>query len=262
MAQISQDLQHQLTLMAQNVPQEIRARIDVEEFKDRIAQAAGLIAKAGEAATPGERRQLSEHALRVLQARPRAETEAIVKGKIAKAKIIGNSVQEDALIRQARDELLAHPPAIRRHAAPVVKAASGPGDCTLVPLYDASGVLRWVGDPGDLTPVLPDPQATMTAKAQAAARDRFGEPPAPAEVQTRNTAPVRVGGTTGMGRPRLTGPPEALPDDGPQQVLPGDVPDRQVIKAASHSRQAARLLEYGRQLAAHQDPARPADGRR
>jgi hypothetical protein len=63
-----------------------------------------------------------------------------------------------------------------------------------------------------------------------------------------------------MGQPRVTGPAAALPDDGPQAVLPGDVRGRQVIKAAiAHQ---GGLLEYGRRLAAHQDLARPADGGR
>lgn len=51
----------------------------------------------------------------------------------------------------------------------------------------------------------------------------------PAE-QARNTGPVRAGGTTGMGQPRVTGPDSALPGDGPQQAAPGDL-DRMVIKA-------------------------------
>ncbi len=52
------------------------------------------------------------------------------------------------------------------------------------------------------------------------------------EEQARDTGPVNVGGTTGLGQPRKTGPAAALPADGPQQALPGAVPGRQVIKAA------------------------------
>ncbi len=51
------------------------------------------------------------------------------------------------------------------------------------------------------------------------------------EVQARNTGPVGTGGTTGLGQPRRTGPAAASPADGPQEAQPGDVPDRQVIKA-------------------------------
>jgi hypothetical protein len=51
------------------------------------------------------------------------------------------------------------------------------------------------------------------------------------EVQARNTGPVNAGGTTGMGQPRQTGPASSSPANGPQRALPGDVPDRTVIKA-------------------------------
>jgi len=53
------------------------------------------------------------------------------------------------------------------------------------------------------------------------------------EAQARDTGPVNAGGTTGMGQPRQTGPAAALPGDGPQARLRGDVPGRQVIKASS-----------------------------
>ena len=53
------------------------------------------------------------------------------------------------------------------------------------------------------------------------------------EAQARNTGPVNAGGTTGMGQPRVTGPAAALPADGPQARLQGDVSGRQVIKASS-----------------------------
>jgi hypothetical protein len=53
-----------------------------------------------------------------------------------------------------------------------------------------------------------------------------------AEDQARDAGPVKAGGTTGLGEPRTTGPAAALPADGPQQALPGDVADRTVVKAA------------------------------
>jgi hypothetical protein len=73
---------------------------------------------------------------------------------------------------------------------------------------------------------------------------------ASSDDQARNTGPVNAGGTTGMGEPRVTGPDAALPADGPQQSLPGDVPGRQVIKAAI----AAVFDENGR-LIGVTDPA-------
>jgi hypothetical protein len=51
------------------------------------------------------------------------------------------------------------------------------------------------------------------------------------EVQARNRGPVNAGGTTGLGQPRRTGPPESYPADGPQRALPGDVPERALVKA-------------------------------
>ena len=60
----------------------------------------------------------------------------------------------------------------------------------------------------------------------------YGTGVASPEEQARNRGPVSVGGTTGMGRPRQTGPAASLPADGPQQARPGDVPGRQVVKAS------------------------------
>jgi len=54
----------------------------------------------------------------------------------------------------------------------------------------------------------------------------------PADAQARSTGPVRAGGTTGMGKPRVTGPGAALPGDGPQRAMPGDMAGRTVVKAA------------------------------
>jgi hypothetical protein len=52
-----------------------------------------------------------------------------------------------------------------------------------------------------------------------------------AEAQARNTGPVKAGGTTGLGKPRQTGPAAASPADGPQRAMPGDLADRAVIKS-------------------------------
>jgi hypothetical protein len=52
-----------------------------------------------------------------------------------------------------------------------------------------------------------------------------------AEARARNTGPVKAGGTTGLGKPRQTGPAAASPADGPQRAMPGDLADRAVIKS-------------------------------
>jgi hypothetical protein len=83
-------------------------------------------------------------------------------------------------------------------------------------------------------------------------------------AQARNTGPVRAGGTTGMGQPRTTGPAAALPADGPQAGLRGDVPGRTVVKASSLGLpyrtvgEAARERRLARiEKAAGQDLSRP-----
>ena len=198
MAQIDPAAQHRFGLMIGSVPEEIRKAIDGEELLDRLTQADGLMRKAAAARTPGEGRRLGEEAQRILHARPRAETEAIVLAKMAKARIVGNSDQAAELTRQAREELLAHPPAMRRHGVPVAKAKAGKTEADkLMAVYDQAGNLTHVGYPKDLTPVQAPP------------------------------------GTTGLGKPRKTGPASALPEDGPQASLPGDVPGREVVKMSA-----------------------------
>lgn len=59
----------------------------------------------------------------------------------------------------------------------------------------------------------------------------YGTGAASPGVQARNRGPVGAGGTTGLGQSRQAGPAAALPADGPQRALPGDMADRQVVKA-------------------------------
>lgn len=88
---------------------------------------------------------------------------------------------------------------------------------------------------------------SIPTKAPAAAKPADVTKSVPsAEQQARNTSPVNVGGTTGMGQPRQTGPAAALPDDGPQEVLPGDVAGRQVIKTAAS--RAVRVYDHRHSL--------------
>jgi hypothetical protein len=206
-------------LLTGSVPGEVLNVIDDNELEDRFAQASGLMqqaAKVAKAATPGAGRQVGEQAQRILNARPRAQTEKIVVAKMAKARSLGDSPQAAALERQARDELLSHPPAVRRHAAPVAKAkAAKPDDDQLMPIYDRDGNLTHVGYPKNLTPVIPGPT-----------------------TQAKNTGPVKAGGTTDAG------PPKQAP---PAQPLPGDVPDRQVVKAAPAATPEQVIKSFGPQ---------------
>ena len=199
MAQISPELQRRYEMLIGSIPGAVRKAISDDEFLDRLVMAEGLIRKSQAARTPGEGRAIGEQARRILIARPRAETEQIVVAKMAKAKSLGDHPQAIALERQAREELLDHPPAVRRHAAPVAKAKAAKQDeDQLMPIYDRDGNLTHVGYPKHLTPVLPQ------------------------KPQAKNTGPVKAGGTTGAGPVRQTGPAAALPA----------VPDRQVVKAA------------------------------
>lgn len=196
MAQVSPEVQHQFGLIIGSIPETVRKAIDEVELLDRLTQANGLIRKAQQARTPGEGRQLGEEAQRILQARPRAETESIVLAKMAKARIIDRKDQADALVRQAREELIAHQPAVRRNAAPVAKVkADEPEPDQLMAVYDRNGNLTHVGFPKDLTP-----------------------------VQAPDSGPVKAGGTTDMGPAKQGAAPKPLP---------GDVPGRQVVKSVS-----------------------------
>lgn len=78
------------------------------------------------------------------------------------------------------------------------------------------------------------------------------------EEQARDTGPVQAGGTTGMGQPRATGPAEALPADGPQAALPGDMAGRTVIKALRGALKVA-VYDRDRQLV-HVPASRIYDG--
>jgi hypothetical protein len=172
-------------LLTGSVPGAVLGAIDDQELEDRLSQAAGLMQQVAKAATPGEGRQAGEQARRILAARPRAETEQIVVAKMAKARRLGDSPQAAALERQARNELLDHPPAVRRHDArgAVAKAASKPkpDDDQLIALYDADGVLRYVGYPRDLQPVIPaGPASSRSAQADQVAKAAQRAPARPA----------------------------------------------------------------------------------
>jgi hypothetical protein len=259
------------------VPGDVLKQIDSAELEDRLVQASGLMRQVAKAATPGAGRQLGEQARQIMAARPRRQTEAIVVAKMAKAKALGDSPQAADLERQAREELLRHPPAVRR----VAKAKADGGNDPVV-LFDADGRVLGLCDPEDILPVAgatgsgemaPQPPAEAGIPAQDVAKSgrmivydqagrRFAargirtkikkaaddglvtvtgpdgrsyqvspEVLRSAEAQARNTGPVKAGGTTGMGKPRQTGPAASSPGDGPQRAMPGDLADRQVIKA-------------------------------
>jgi hypothetical protein len=145
MAQITAD-QHRRygRFLTGAIPRSTLAAIDGEELEDRLHQASSLIAKGQQAATPGAGKRFGEEANRILTARPRSETEAIVVAKMARARTLASVDPGRAagLEQQARDELLAHQPAVRRRDArgvAVAKAEAEPADNGLVICYNAQG---------------------------------------------------------------------------------------------------------------------------
>lgn len=81
-------------------------------------------------------------------------------------------------------------------------------------------------------PVAKSKEGAMPATATAQAPETVAKEAATPEAQAADAGSVNAGGTTGMGEPRMTGPAEALPADGPQKAMPGDVAGRTVIKGA------------------------------
>ena len=134
-----------------SVPGNVLKAIDDRELGDRLAQASGLMQQAAKTTAPGAGRQLGEQAQRILSARPRAQTEQIVVAKIAKAKALGgvSNPQAAYLERQAREELLQHPPAVRRFdPAAVIRKAKA--DAAMLACFDQAGKLYGVCDPDDI----------------------------------------------------------------------------------------------------------------
>lgn len=80
-------------------------------------------------------------------------------------------------------------------------------------------------------PVAKETEGTVPAKTAETPAEPVAKERTP-EEQARDTGPVRAGGTTGMGQPRLTGTDASLPGDGPQGKLPGDIPGRSVVKSS------------------------------
>src|SRR5437588_5150811 len=87
MAQITADQRRRYgPFLTGAIPRSTLAAIDGEELADRLHQASSLIAKSQQGGAPGEGKRFGEEASRILTARPRAETEAIVVAKMAQAR--------------------------------------------------------------------------------------------------------------------------------------------------------------------------------
>ena len=173
-------------LLTGSVPDAVLKAIDDRELEDRLAQASGLMQQVAKAATPGAGRYFGEQAQRVLAARPRSETERLVQSKITKARSLGTSPQAADLERQAREELLAHPPAVRRFdPARIIQKAKDDGQ--LFACFDSAGRLYGVVDPKEIQLVDDDGGSDPAATGGNAAPAQAGSPqqavPAPAAPQ-------------------------------------------------------------------------------
>ena len=150
MAQITPELRRRYGhILTGLVPADVLKALGTEELEDRLAQARGLMQQVAKAATPGAGRPFGEEAQRILGARPRAQTEQIVVAKMQRAQALGNAPQAAHLERQAREELLQHPPAVRRFdPRAVVRKAKADGQ--FLACFDDAGNLWGVCDPDDV----------------------------------------------------------------------------------------------------------------
>ena len=273
MAQITKSIAETHRLAAMLVPADILKSISQDELVDRIAEADRLGKRAADPSVPGDLRAAYKmRAQAVLTARPRDAVAREHLALIAKAAQLPGA-HADAVRERARRLIEEEQPPAPRLAVRKAKADIA----EMIPVFDQSGQLIGIADPGDITPVRGKPNPTPEENAQdgpgaenvakatgmIAVYDSGGRPyltyqrhirksagdlvtlydsagrpyqvPSSVlqspEVQARNTGPVRAGGTTGLGQPRKTGPAASRPADGPQRPLPGDVPDRTVIKS-------------------------------
>jgi hypothetical protein len=242
MAVISKSIAAAHGLRANLVPADTRAKLSQAQLEDRLAYAADLAARADNCRNSVLASCYQQVAKAALTALPPDEVVQKARNLRAKAAMLGPGSQADTLQRLADDLEAANPVPPRRA---VVRKAGDPvsSDNTgLVALYDCNGQLYGVAEGGEIVPALdPDVVCKASSAGMVATHDPetgkvkgFVEPDA---IQ-----PVTAG-TTGLGKPRKTGPPQSLPPDDPQGQPAGGVPGRQVVKAA-----------YG-------PPVRTADGR-
>lgn len=227
---------------ADYIPADVLKSLSRAEACDRLvfsAERARVVKRAG---TPGRQRELTREIIAMMSAPPRDSTERAVQQRISKAVAAPDALRGMALRRQAQQILVDHPPAPRNPDAEVIVKAVAEED-GLMACYDENGCLIGICQQSAITPAV---MPSEIAKAMALAGG-----PVSAVVQAQDTGPVRAGGTTGLGRPRQTGPAASAPFDGPQRRLPGEPEDRQVVKSLAQHPREASLLAYGRQVSAN-----------
>ncbi len=157
----------------------------------------------------------------IMRAQPRETTQREHDTLIAKAAQMPPGAPAETLRRKAAELLEANPPAQRRADSPAVAkamriaksarvakaAAEADMADDLTPIYSADGQLTGVVSAAEIIPLTDEVVAKMAELGVTVVDDK--------------NRPVSLGGTTGLGMPRTS----------PQQRLPGDVPDRQVVKS-------------------------------
>lgn len=232
MAEITKSVAAAHGMRAHLVPVDIRARLTQAELEARLAYSADLSARAASCGNQVLASCYTQVAKAALAALPGDEVARQARGLRAKAGLLGSGDPADRLRRQADDLEAANPQPPR---ASVRKAAAG---TTLTPLYDCNGLLFGVAEADDIVPAL-DPDVIVKASASgmvATHHPQTGKvtgfvhpdkvtPVVSPGAQARKTGPVKAGGTTGTGLPKQAAAPAA--------PRPGDLPDRQVTKAAT-----------------------------
>jgi hypothetical protein len=223
-AQISKSVAAVHGMRAHLVPPDTRARLSQRELEDRLAYVASLTARAASCGSQVLASCYHQVAKAALTALPPAELAQKTRNLRAKAALMGSGSPADTLRRQADDLEAANPVPPAR--ASVRKGADGP---TLTVLLDCDGQIYGVAEAEDIVPAL-DPGEIVKASSagMVATHDETGK--VKGFVHPDAITPVTTD-TTGLGKPRETGPPEALPADGPQVTRPGAVPGREVIKS-------------------------------
>jgi hypothetical protein len=228
------------------MPADVVSRLSRSELADRLVYSTELDRRIAKTALPAQKRSITQELIAMLRAQPRSTTEHDVAQRIAKAASVPNVDQGGAIRRSAQQLLAEQPPAPRNLDADLIVKATA-GEDGLMLCCDENGTVVGVCQQSALTPVLLPSQISKARAAPAgyaALYDKdakflgYAKPEDiddPATAQAKNTGPVNLGGTTGMGR--TTGRGESRPP------LPGDVPGRQVVKAAQRA------------------PVRTADGR-
>jgi hypothetical protein len=154
MAEITAEIRKASGRIADLVPAPVLKAISTGELLDRVREARDLAGLADDpAAHPALRDAYRTRARAILEAQPRAATEAQI-AKLAFQKVRTKDPARVAALQGEIARILElHPIAPER--AGIAKAAAPAKPATLMPVHDAAGKLIGVCDPGEVTPLVP-----------------------------------------------------------------------------------------------------------